>query len=434
MTTEPDEQPQKGSKLSKGADRLILEQMMPSPHLAFSCNDVQLDELQKNAVFALDTSALLAAYRFNAVQANDISLRYKNLVQVNRLFVPARAAQEFARNRPTVLKDTYEALHNAPSTLEKAPVLTLFQCPLLEGRTDYADLLNAANALRDSRDAYIRALSKVKGTLKDWRWDDPISKLYNELFTEKLICSHDMPKESLFAEHDHRFAHNIPPGYKDKAKPDGGIGDLIIWYSLIKLAKDQACPVIFVCNEEKPDWVIRVQNEVLAIRPELAYEFTQKSGQQFGFVNFPEFLKLAGATEETITQAKHISSDINAFEAFEKMHFGRCLEQVCDVAGRLPEHSKGAALDEAFIFRDFTLVVESLRQAAKAVMRHNLLFDEVSIISEILECLAHLENACDDLIKNMEMAKDSQEVAALAIPLRRLINRLRTLESRWDDV
>ena len=55
----------------------------------------------------------------------------------------------------------------------------------------------------------------------------------------------------------HRVMHKIPPGYKDASKDDGGVGDVLIWHSLIQLARDKNTAVVFVTGDEKADWMVR---------------------------------------------------------------------------------------------------------------------------------------------------------------------------------
>lgn len=68
-----------------------------------------------------------------------------------------------------------------------------------------------------------------------------------------------------------------PPGYKDAAKDDGGIGDFLIWKTLLSLASKKK-DLVFVTNEEKPDWFVRSGKEPLYPRPELVAEYKDASG------------------------------------------------------------------------------------------------------------------------------------------------------------
>ena len=60
--------------------------------------------------------------------------------------------------------------------------------------------------------------------------------------------------------------HHIPPGYKDAGKEDSGIGDLLIWHTILELGKVHKKSVIFVSGDEKPDWFKQSQNVALHLR------------------------------------------------------------------------------------------------------------------------------------------------------------------------
>jgi hypothetical protein len=131
------------------------------------------------------------------------------------------------------------------------------------------------------------------------------------------VVSHDTSDEDIKADLERRTLHSIPPGYKDKAKPDGGVGDLIIWQTIIKLGKDKNKSVVFVCSEEKADWVVSTQNEVLAPRFELVSEFYRKVGKHFGLVGFPRFLELMHASSDTVGRAKRAVSHVARYRFVE---------------------------------------------------------------------------------------------------------------------
>jgi PIN like domain len=131
-----------------------------------------------------------------------------------------------------------------------------------------------------------------------------VSALYREIFTPKTIVAHDTPDEKLLEELRWRYAHEVPPGYKDGAKLDEGIGDFAIWKSILKLGKDRNKDVVFVCGEQKHDWVYRSNKVPLVPRMELCDEFNGHTGQHFGLVSWTRFLELAGAKAETLSEAR----------------------------------------------------------------------------------------------------------------------------------
>lgn len=76
-------------------------------------------------------------------------------------------------------------------------------------------------------------------------------------------------------EGDVRISHRLPPGFKDSTKTENKYGDLIIWYEILehlktlneRLSKDKTqWNVIFVSNDEKPDWVYAPQKRLEEIK------------------------------------------------------------------------------------------------------------------------------------------------------------------------
>lgn len=84
------------------------------------------------------------------------------------------------------------------------------------------------------------------------------------------------------AEGETRNSHRLPPGTKDAGKAENKYGDLIFWYERLREAKrwcSQAAQpgagattpgysVIFVTNDEKPDWVYAPDKRHLQVRGE----------------------------------------------------------------------------------------------------------------------------------------------------------------------
>lgn len=309
------EKPQKQDRQpQQGYDKFVLDKVFATPSTVFSVCTPRLANLHADSLYVFDTNALLAPYRLGAGQADEIAKVYRGLAQTDRLFVPARAVQEFARNRTNVLKEMYDSLYEWQSKLESVPSLEKTQCPMLEGRQPYQELIEASEALSAARKKYGKSLTAVMKDLTDWCWDDPVSVLYKELFVDSRIINHDKKPDEVLESLDFRRTHKLPPGYKDGAKDDEGIGDLLIWLSLLKLGKDRKSHVVFVCNEEKPDWVVRTQKTVITVRTELTYEFHATTGFHFGLASYSEFLGLVGANKETVKRARYMEeADTFAF-------------------------------------------------------------------------------------------------------------------------
>jgi hypothetical protein len=98
----------------------------------------------------------------------------------------------------------------------------------------------------------------------------------------------------LLAICEDRFKLEVPPGYRDHTKPENKHGDMFIWFELIAMAKEKRKPVIFVVNDDKPDWTLEVSGKKLGPRPELIQEFyDQTGGLHYYHYNISRFLEEA---------------------------------------------------------------------------------------------------------------------------------------------
>ena len=82
-------------------------------------------------------------------------------------------------------------------------------------------------------------LGKVLDHIQNWTWNDPVSLLYSELFTEQVIFDLEYNEEEIREDLERRHLHHIPPGYKDAAKEDSGIGDLLIWHTILEIGETE---------------------------------------------------------------------------------------------------------------------------------------------------------------------------------------------------
>lgn len=101
-----------------------------------------------------------------------------------------------------------------------------------------------------------------------------------------------------------RYANLIPPGYKDSETKSSirQYGDLIIWKEMIRKAREAKKDIIFISNEQKPDWIIKdeTKNDKLAEKPdpnelgnprrELLTEFEEETGRNMWIYSTSAFI------------------------------------------------------------------------------------------------------------------------------------------------
>ncbi len=267
---------------------------------------VSSDTFINDCIFVFDANVLLAPYEVGQESVDNISEIYMRIANSNRLFAPAQAVREFGKNRTRKIADMHDQIYNR---ISKLPSFIQLECPMLDGISQFAELKKLMNEAKEKTNEYKEKLQALLRLLAEWGWSDRVSELYRKIFTTERIIHHSLEASELEADLRRRISHQIPPGYKDKGKPDDGVGDLIIWHSLINLAIKSAKPILFVCNEEKADWLVRSNNATLMPRPELTHEFIYRTKQHFAMLNWPRFLQLMNAKPKTVTEAEHVRSE-----------------------------------------------------------------------------------------------------------------------------
>lgn len=280
----------------------ILDDTYPDAGAIFAATVAPIASIKDSAAIVLDTNVLLVPFAVSPQTLDEIRETYGSLTAAKRLFVPGQVAREFARNRATKLADLHQQLLDRKSRL---PSQGIGKHPLLENLPEYqAAVRKEAEVLEKARE-YGGMLTKVADVVRSWTWNDPVSELYRKLFTSDVIVDLPLDRATLETELSYRFANQIPPGYKDASKPDAGIGDLLVWKTILHIAKDKACDVIFVSGEEKSDWWHKSGGRQLYPRFELLDEFRRISGgRSFHIVSLSEFLSIYGADQALVTEVR----------------------------------------------------------------------------------------------------------------------------------
>jgi hypothetical protein len=286
-------------------DSLNLELSFPDP--ARLLTPYRSMELTSSEVLvALDTNVLLLPYQATPEDLRAIAGAYKALAEADRLFVPARAIREFAKHRERRLAEMISTLNNIKSRL---PILEKRISPLLVGVKGY-DVLEAAHEeLMTARANYSRALEPLITMIRGWRGDDPVSQLYSEVFKNECIVEPVDGLEQLEADWKARSLSKRPPGYKDASKADGGIGDFLIWKSVLTIGEQHRKDLVFVTNERKSDWYVRSGSEPLYPRMELVDEYRSVSGgRNFRLCSLHELLKELDVDSSVVAEVERVET------------------------------------------------------------------------------------------------------------------------------
>jgi hypothetical protein len=256
-------------------DQFLLGRLYPEPHNVFKPT-AAVDPLSADVVVALDTNALLLPYQLGKSDLAGLATVYAKLAGESRLFLPEQVAREFIKNRDRKLADMVQAFEDRTSRLSSWDVNV--SPLLLEGFADREALMKSAAEYEEAAKAYLRQLGALAKQMKAWRGDDPVSAIYAATFKKEHLIGPGVPNEKVIEELRYGHLHQVPPGYKDASKDDQGIGDVIVWLSLLDLGKTSGKDLVFVTGEQKADWFVRAGKQPLYPRPELVDAYRRASG------------------------------------------------------------------------------------------------------------------------------------------------------------
>ena len=283
-------------------DIFIANSVYPDAEAIFTARLKPLLEIKKDCVIVLDTNALLVPYTISSKSLGEIKKTYTNLVRQKRLVIPGQVAREFAKQRANKLSELFQQLHRKLGNL---PQLQRGKYPLLEDLPSYRKALELEREIDGLLRDYKEIVKTVLQNVRDWTWNDPVSSLYSDLFSEDVVFDPDIDKDKIVEDLERRKIHHIAPGYKDAGKEDKGIGDLLIWHTILEIGKSRKQSVIFVSGDEKSDWWYQSEGQSLYPRHELIDEYRRFSeGQSFHIVSFSKLLDLYGVSEDVVSEIR----------------------------------------------------------------------------------------------------------------------------------
>lgn len=298
-------------------DIFVNYSIYPNTDNIFDTTLLPIETIKDDCIFILDTNALLLPYLTGSQSLSEINKVFDKLKKQNRLLIPGQVAREFANNRPEKLKEIFQQLNRKQCSIQS---IGIGKYPLLESIDEYKNAIELEKEINEKLVQYRKSIGALVDQVKQWNWNDPVSLMYRKLFTKSQIIDIQIEKETLRKDLDYRYLHKIPPGFKDNGKPDDGIGDLIIWLTILEVAKTKK-NVVFVSGEEKTDWYHRSEKQALYPRFELISEFKRYSeGKTFLILKLSELLNVLGAAENIVKEIeieeKMALSSFDKFRSF----------------------------------------------------------------------------------------------------------------------
>jgi rRNA-processing protein FCF1 len=258
-----------------------------------------LESIKDDCLIVLDTNVLLLPYNIGRESLKRIEETYRQLVNSKRLIVPGQVVREFAKNRANKLSELFQqiARKSNVSYLQKG------NYPLLELVEEYQKVIKLEQEIDTKLKEYQKAIRELQKYIQSWTWNDPVSVLYANLFQENVIFDLAFEHDTILKDLKYRQDNKIPPGYKDSSKDDKGVGDLLIWHTILELGRKHKSDIVFVTGDEKADWYHQSEKQALYPRFELIDEFRRTSeGRSFHIVSFSKLLDLFGASSEIVKE------------------------------------------------------------------------------------------------------------------------------------
>ncbi|MDW9381125.1 MULTISPECIES: PIN domain-containing protein [Chryseobacterium] len=293
-------------------DIFINNKLFPKASDIFSLSGSPVSLVKSKCLFVLDTNALVLPYTTSSESVDEIKKVYTQIIKEKRLFVPGQVAREFAKTRPEKLKELFSKL-----TRKRSKTQNLYdgKFPLLNGLPEYDELINQEKEIDKQIKEYKQKIGAIIEHVRNWSWDDPVSQVYKSLFKENVVVDIEINEAEIEAQLKFRYDHKIPPGFEDENKGDKGIGDLLIWYTILHLAEEYNKDVVFVSGDEKKDWFYQSEGQALYPRFELITEFRTKApNKSFNIIKLSELLGLFGANDDVVKELEIEEQEQNLHE------------------------------------------------------------------------------------------------------------------------
>jgi hypothetical protein len=395
--TPPKKQPEesKGGQSSPKKPQWLIERF-PDPLLHLSHVNIVQASRTEDCIFVLDTNTILTPFSASRDSVEEVGRVFKKLSSKGKLLLPAHCLREFLNIRGSKIRETFDSLKSLKQRLNSIQKPTL-HAPVLDSHSSFKALNDSGKKLIEAKELALKHLADLEHSLTAWDWSDPVSNLYREVFTKASVVEYEL-EEGFPKELEKRYQEKRPPGFNDEGKPDGGAGDLIIWKTLLKIGTERRTAIVFVTNDTKDDWWVSVRDNSMVTpllpRDELIAEFQQATGQRFGLMTFPNFLKHNSANEQVVSEIEAVEAS-SMVESLPKVTL---MDKYTDAASRL---------------------------SYRITFRLNSLLDEKDEVDQILNLLADLGNFMDTLAACSSLYENRKEFDSLVRYGRKCMTLLR---------
>ena len=250
-------------------------------------------QLWNDAIFVFDANVLLDIYRFSPNTSKELVGIIEKLG--DRIWLPYQFAYEYHEHLMSIHDDIPSEFGAWKDELDMLSQKVQSHLRSFQNRTqfDIDDLL-------DKVKSFFEELSDDLGNLSQKQVqkliEDDLSNSIASLFDGKVGQEYsEVVLENKYQLGKHRYARNLPPGYKDKTKGEPQCyGDLIGWFQIIDYAKQKNLPIIMVSGDSRSDdWFYKVKGKIRGPRPELIKEMRDEAGVDFYLYQTSQFIRRA---------------------------------------------------------------------------------------------------------------------------------------------
>lgn len=274
----------------------------------FYPSNADIEEVWKNSFIIFDTCSLLNLYKYSKKTRE----QYLNVLKQveDRLWLPYQIGAEYFENRANTIigiEISYDKI------VQK----------LKEQFERLREELKQIKFCEDVEEELQKGFQKLKEAIVDKQKDrisfspatDPILKELKRLYKNKVGQNFTIEKlAEIRIEGDDRFEKQIPPGYCDRDKDDmrkNKYGDLIIWKQIMEQSICTKKNIIFVTDDGKEDWWLKIQNRTISPRKELYSEFINITKQKILIYRPKNFMNYAKDNLKSRVDAKTIDEIVN---------------------------------------------------------------------------------------------------------------------------
>tara|TARA_R110002020_G_scaffold61545_1_gene165507 strand:- start:3354 stop:4574 length:1221 start_codon:yes stop_codon:yes gene_type:complete len=253
----------------------------------------KINEIWDNSILTVDTNVLLDLYRYHH-NTREVLLESLNLFG-GRAWISYQVAEEFFRNRSSVILSSTQAFNEAEKNLLE--IKKIIEEPLRKMKSSriIPDQIgkNLEEKFEAALDSANSELQQVRTKFPDYLKEDPLLENICNLFNSSIGQPFEIGVlPEILKEAKRRKDNKIPPGFKDSGKEgDKPYGDYIIWRQILDHIKRVQKPLIFVTSEEKEDWWEKGSGKTVGPLYDLRKEFYEETGQPFLLYKTARFLE-----------------------------------------------------------------------------------------------------------------------------------------------